>query len=97
MQPGVDGRSELSRLRVVRIHVVLALNRMPGELEQAADGVAEDRAPAMADVQRPGGVDAGKLDLQPLAAAEVAAAVARRDARDELAEPVIGQTEVHVS
>ena len=51
----------------------------------------------MADVEGAGRVDAPEFHLEPLAVPDVARAVARPDAADQAAEPVVGETEVHVA
>ena len=96
VQPRVHRRAELPRLRVVRVDVVLALDLVAGELEHAADGVPERDAAAVADVQRPGGVHAAELDLQPLATTDVARAVAGRDPGKQSLKPFLAQPEVDI-
>src|SRR5439155_1361815 len=97
VQAGVDRRAEAPGLGVVGVDVVLALDRMPGELEQPADRVTEGDAPSVPDVQRAGRVDASELNLKALAAADVPRSVARRDPAHEPSEPVAGETEVDVA
>src|SRR4029077_3235583 len=67
VQPRVDRRAEATGLRVVGVHVVLALDVVASELEHPADRVAQDRSAAVSDVQRTGRVDARELDLETLA------------------------------
>ena len=96
VQPRIDRGAEPARLRVVRVHVVLALNLVAGELEHAADRVAKDGAAAVADVQRTRGVDARELDLEAFALTDVSRAVAGLDPRDQTLEPPVGESEVHI-
>src|SRR5260370_22657370 len=100
MQPCKHRRSKTSRLRVVRVEVILALDLVARELEHTADRVAEDRAATVPDVQRPCRVDARELDLQLLALAQVKGSVAWANGRhvtDKLLEPLGREAEVHVA
>src|SRR5450759_3083901 len=100
VEPRVDRKAELPRLRVVGVDVVLTLDLVVRELEQPADRVAEDRAAAVSDVKGTGRVDARELDLQPLATPDVHRPVARSHgchALDQLLQPRGGQPEVDVT
>src|SRR5207249_5110320 len=63
VQPGVDGGAEPACLGVLVVDVVLAGDLVGGELEQAAESVAEDDATTVPDVQRACRIDAGELDV----------------------------------
>ncbi len=100
VQPCIHRGAKTSRLRVVRVDVVLALDLVARELEHTADRVAEDRAATVPDVQRPCRVDARELDLQLLALAQVKGSVAWANGRhvtDKLLEPLGREAEVHVA
>ena len=67
-----------SHLPAPVVDVVLPVDLVAAPLEDAAQGVAVGRPPAAAGVERAGGVGADELDVDPLAAAQVVAGVARR-------------------
>ncbi len=100
MQPRIDRSAEAPGLRVVRVHVVLALHVVAAELEQPADGIAEDRAAAVADMERPGRVDARELHLQPFPTPYPRRAVTGAglaDLTDQPLQPFGRELEVHVA
>ena len=100
MQPRIHGLAEQAGLGVLVVDVVLALDGMAGEGEHAGDGIAEDHAAPVPDVEGAGGVNAGEFDLDLLALAQVAGSVARplpRHPRHQLAQPGLAQPEVDVA
>ena len=99
MQPRIHRRAKALGLGVVGVHVVLAVHVVACELEQPADGVAKDRAAAVADVQRPCRVDARELDLQALASPYRRRAVAGSlgaHRPDQPLQPLGREPEVHI-
>ena len=58
-----DGEAEIIHLVAGVVDVIFALDIKAGGLVQARQHIADHRDPAVTDVQRPGGIDAGELDL----------------------------------
>src|ERR671910_294610 len=73
--PGLDGLAEELDLTTDVVEVVLALDLVARELEQASDGVAVRTVPCGADGQRAGRVRRDHLDLHALGRPPEAAAV----------------------
>ena len=73
-------------LRAGVVDVVFARHLVAGELQQVGERIAEHGAAAVADVHRAGRVGRDVLDVDPLAAAEIGAAVVGallQDGRDD--------------
>ena len=95
-----DRSAEAARLRVLVVHVVLAVHAVAGELEQAAHRVSKHHTAPVTDVHRAGGVDAPELHLDALAVSGVGRAIslaAGGDLRDQALQPMVCQPEVDVA
>ena len=92
---GADRLAEQPHLRAVVVDVVLALDLVAGELEQARERVADRGAARRRDRHRPGRVRADELDEHPLAAAAAAEVVALGDrVGDGAVEPALAHEQV---
>ena len=95
--PGLDRRAEELHLGARVVVVVLALDVVPGELEQSRDRVSVGTVAPGGDRDRPGGVGRDHLDLHLLLRRRRAAAVLRaggEDLRERVAVPRRREPEV---
>ena len=94
--PGLDGRAESIHLPAGIVEVVLALDLVTGEGQQARERIADRGVPSVADREGTGGVRGHELHLDPLArgrAGAVPVAVAD-DLPQDVVQPVIGGPQV---
>ena len=94
---GVHGCPELLHLRAGVVVVVLALDLVPGQLEQSRDGVADRAVPGRGDGDRAGRVRRDHLDLDALPRLRPGGSEARPRAEDlaqRLAVPLARQPQV---
>ena len=89
--------AQQAHLAAAVVEVVLAGDLPAGGRQQVGDGVAQHRAPGVADGQRAGGVGADELDLRLAAFAGIGVAEGLGrglDHLDLLGQPGVGQGEV---